>query len=114
MRKIIIIVLLIVLCVISWYGNNYIFVDNKFEKVFYPENGMVQTERDAINLCRMYFQSIYGIEVPAESLCVQYYKYMDAWFVQSIDEKNDFQTVDGKCSFLIKKRNGKVLMHSIY
>ena len=115
MRRItIIIIVLIILCIVSWYNNNYIFVENSFKKVFYPENGMVQTEQEAMNLCRIYFQSIYEIEIPTETLCVQYYKHIGAWYVKSIREKNDIQTVDGEFSFLIRKKDGKILMHSIY
>ena len=114
MRKRILIVVLIVLCIVGWYRSNYIFVENDFKEVFYPKSGMVQTEQDAINLCCLYFQSVYGLEVPKDSLYAQYYKHIDAWYVKSIAEKNDSQILDGELCFLIRKRDGKILMHSIY
>ena len=110
MKKVLIILLLIIL-VCGWYFNNYVYIENRFESIFYPDKGMVQTEEDAIELCCFYFKSVYGIELLPSQLNAKYYKNRDAWYIKI---KKEEKNVDGGLSILIRKKDGKDIMHSVY
>ena len=114
MKKFLILVLLIILAIGGWYGANYVYIENHFESVFYPNNGMVQTEKDAVDLCCFYFKSVYGIEVLPNQLNAIYYKSKNAWYIKTVKKENEKNFVDGGLSILIRKKDGKVMMHSIY
>lgn len=116
MKKFLLVSIPVFLCVVMWIFCRYEYIDNRIEKVFYPDSGMVQTETDAVRLCCFYFKSVYDIELQPDDLCAKYYKSKDAWYIKKTDktEENREKIVDGGLSALIRKKDGKVLMHSVY
>ncbi len=110
----IIVMTLSILCIISWIERNYVFIDGDLKNVFYPQNGMVATKEDAMQLCSFYIQNIYGFDISINNLEARYDEFMNAWYVKQVKKDNSDETLDGELYILIRKKDGKVLAFSLY
>ena len=104
--------MILVLC-FCIFSSKYIFVDNRIESVFYPRDGFVVSEEMAIKLCCYYIESVYGLDLQESDLIVFYDKKTKAWLIKDNLELDEL-TFDRGLTMLIRKKDGKILMHSIY
>ncbi len=93
---------------------NYIIIDGKIEKVFYPEQGFVLSESEAIELSCFYFNNMLDEKIILpDMLDAKYDKHLKAWIIKQ--KGDDFREgiVDGNLRMAIRKKDGKILMFSM-
>ena len=107
-------VLIVILIGITLF-KNYIIIDGKIEKVFYPKQGVVLSETDAIDLCCFYFNNMLDEKIiHPDMLDVKYDKRLKAWIVKQKGDDFKEGIVDGNLRMAIRKKDGKILMFSMY
>ena len=99
----------IVLFLCLTFLRHIIYIDGKWEKIYFPDMGFVPNKESAIRICRIYFENV-GLDTSDMELSVKYEANLDAWIIVQEDEKNESDlTLDGGLKMVIKREDGKVL-----
>ena len=117
-KKIIFVLVCILVLFVVFFKNNYIILNEKIEKIEYPQKGMVNNEEMAIKLGYIYLNGLRNFDldiVKEDDLIAEYDDNLKAWVVRTKSiEIQDAKVIDESVIIAIRKKDAKVMYFSLY